>query len=118
MLLGSAESAGRFADVFALRGYDSVQLAAAHELNVYTERKVLFACYDSRLNQAAQLLQLQVLPWPAHPLPTARWTASISSAPGPLMDSSSARSWCAMTPAGTQGRGIILPDNHSALTSS
>jgi len=28
------ETAGRFADVFALRGYDSVQLAAAHELHV------------------------------------------------------------------------------------
>ena len=56
------EKAGRFADVFALRGYDSVQLAAAHELHVNTERKVLFACYDRRLNQAAQLLQLEVLP--------------------------------------------------------
>ncbi len=31
------EKAGRFADVFALRGYDSVQLAAAHELHVNTE---------------------------------------------------------------------------------
>jgi predicted nucleic acid-binding protein len=56
------ETAGRFADVFALRGYDSVQLAAAHELQVNTEQKVLFACYDRRLNQAAQLLQLEVLP--------------------------------------------------------
>ena len=56
------ETAGRFADIFALRGYDSVQLAAAHELQVSTEQKVLFACYDRRLNQAAQLLQLEVLP--------------------------------------------------------
>jgi predicted nucleic acid-binding protein len=56
------ETAGRFADIFALRGYDSVQLAAAHELQVSTEQKVLFACYDRRLNQAAELLQLQVLP--------------------------------------------------------
>jgi hypothetical protein len=31
------EKAGCFADVFALRGYDSVQLAAAHELHVNTE---------------------------------------------------------------------------------
>jgi predicted nucleic acid-binding protein len=57
-----AETAGRFADVFALRGYDSVQLAAAHELHVNAEQTVLFACYDRRLNQAAQLLQLEVLP--------------------------------------------------------
>ena len=55
------ETAGRFADVFALRGYDSVQLAAAHELHVNAELNVLFACYDRRLNQAAQLLQLEVL---------------------------------------------------------
>jgi predicted nucleic acid-binding protein len=56
------EAAGRFADGFALKGYDSVQLAAAHELHVNTEQKVLFACYDRRLNQAAQLLQLDVMP--------------------------------------------------------
>ena len=56
------ETAGRFADIFALRGYDSVQLAAAHELHVNAEQTVLFACYDRRLNQAAQLLQLEVLP--------------------------------------------------------
>ena len=56
------ETAERFADVFALQGYDSVQLAAAHELQVNTEQKVLFACYDRRLNQAAQVLQLEVLP--------------------------------------------------------
>ena len=56
------ETAGRFADVFSLRGYDSVQLAAAHELQVNAEQTVLFACYDRRLNQAAQILQLEVLP--------------------------------------------------------
>jgi predicted nucleic acid-binding protein len=56
------EAAGRFADGFALRGYDSVQLAAAHELHMSTEQPVTFACFDRRLNQAAQLLQLEVLP--------------------------------------------------------
>ena len=56
------EAAGRFADGFALRGYDSVQLAAAHELHITSEQPVTFACYDRRLNQAAQLLQLAVLP--------------------------------------------------------
>ena len=56
------ESAGRFADVFALRGYDSVQLAAAQELQLKAEQTVIFASYDRRLNQAAKLLQLEVLP--------------------------------------------------------
>ncbi len=55
------ESAGRFADVFALRGYDSVQLAAAQELQLKAEQPVIFASVDRRLNQAAQLLQLEVL---------------------------------------------------------
>jgi hypothetical protein len=48
--------------VFALRGYDSVQLAAAHELHDKGGQPVIFACDDRRLNQAAQLLQLEVLP--------------------------------------------------------
>ena len=52
----------QFADAFALRGYDSVQLAAVHELHVNAEQTVVFASYDRRLNQAAQLLQLEVLP--------------------------------------------------------
>jgi predicted nucleic acid-binding protein len=56
------ETAGRFADVFSLRGYDSVQLAAGHELHINGAQPVLFACFDRRLNQAAQLLQLEVLP--------------------------------------------------------
>ncbi len=55
------ETAGRFADEFALRGYDSVQLAAAHELHVNAEQTVVFASYDRRLNQAALLLQLEVI---------------------------------------------------------
>ena len=55
------ESAGRFADVFALRGYDSVQLAAAQELQLKAEQPVIFASDDRRLNQAAQMLQLEVL---------------------------------------------------------
>ena len=56
------ETAGRFADAFSLRAYDSVQLAAAHELQATTDVPVTFACFDRRLNQAAQLLQLAVLP--------------------------------------------------------
>jgi uncharacterized protein len=38
------ETAGRFADVFALRGYDSVQLAAAHELHINAKQTVLSRC--------------------------------------------------------------------------
>ena len=55
------ETAGRFADGFALRGYDSVQLAAAYELRKSTDQTLTFASYDRRLRQAAQLLQLEVL---------------------------------------------------------
>ena len=56
------ETAGCFADGFALRGCDSVQLAAAHELRKSTDQTLTFASYDRRLRQAAQLLQLEVLP--------------------------------------------------------
>ncbi|MCP9917766.1 type II toxin-antitoxin system VapC family toxin [Cyanobium sp. ATX 6F1] len=55
------ETAGRFADVFALRGYDSVQLAAAHELQINSEQPLTFACFDRRLKQAAALLKMDVL---------------------------------------------------------
>ena len=56
------EKAGVYAEAFALRGYDSVQLAAAHNLREECSLPLTFACYDRRLNQAAQLLQLEVLP--------------------------------------------------------
>jgi predicted nucleic acid-binding protein len=52
------EQAGSFADTFALRGYDSVQLAAAHQL--LAETPLTFACFDKRLNQAAQALGMHV----------------------------------------------------------
>ena len=56
------EKAGVFAEAFALRGYDSVQLAAAHQLHEQCALPLTFACFDRRLNQAAKLLQLEVLP--------------------------------------------------------
>jgi predicted nucleic acid-binding protein len=56
------EKAGVYAEAFALRGYDSVQLAAAHNLREQCSPPLTCACYDRRLNQAAQLLQFQVLP--------------------------------------------------------
>jgi len=55
------EKAGMYADAFALRGYDSVQLAAAHNLHQQLDLPMTFACFDRRLNQAAQLLELEVL---------------------------------------------------------
>lgn len=53
------ELAGEFADTFALRGYDSVQLAAAHETKRISLLPVSFACFDMRLNKAAHVLGME-----------------------------------------------------------
>jgi predicted nucleic acid-binding protein len=53
------ERAGSFADAFALRAYDSVQLAAAHSL-LEQRAEVAFASFDARLNRAAQVLGMSV----------------------------------------------------------
>ena len=50
------ELAGEYADVFALRAYDSVQLAAAQTVNQELPGEVSFACYDERLLKAARVL--------------------------------------------------------------
>ncbi len=50
------EQAGEYADVFALRGYDSVQLASAHLLQSASGEHVRFACFDTRLTKAATTL--------------------------------------------------------------
>lgn len=55
------ERAGDYADTFALRGYDSVQLAAAFEAGRISRTVIDFACYDVRLNKAAQVLGMKVL---------------------------------------------------------
>ena len=55
------ERAGNYAEAFALRSYDSVQLAAAAELQARLDEPVAFACFDSRLCKAAAILSLQVL---------------------------------------------------------
>ncbi|MFM7240400.1 MAG: type II toxin-antitoxin system VapC family toxin [Cyanobium sp.] len=57
------ERAGHFAEVLALRGYDSLQLAAAHELHDKGGQPVIFASDDRRLNQVAHLLQLGGIRW-------------------------------------------------------
>jgi len=55
------DHAGKLAEVFTLRAYDSMHLAAAHILNEQSEEQVVFACYDRRLNQAAEVLGLHLL---------------------------------------------------------
>lgn len=54
------EQAGEFADTFALRGYDSAQLAAAYEAKQVSRLPLSFACFDSRLNKAARVLGMDV----------------------------------------------------------
>lgn len=53
------ELAGEYADAFALRAYDSVQLAAAQTLNRELPGEVRFACHDARLGKAARLLGIE-----------------------------------------------------------
>jgi predicted nucleic acid-binding protein len=58
---GLVERAGEYADTFALRGYDSIQLAAAFEVGRIAQTPILFACFDLRLNKAAKLLGMSCL---------------------------------------------------------
>jgi len=54
------ERAGEYADTFALRAYDSVQLAAAaHILSKASPEPVQFACFDRHLSNAARILSLE-----------------------------------------------------------
>jgi predicted nucleic acid-binding protein len=55
------ERAGEFADTFALRGYDSIQLAAAFEAGRVSQSPIFFACFDMRLNKAAKILGMACL---------------------------------------------------------
>ena len=50
------ELAGEYADTFALRGYDSVQLAAARTLQDMAGEEIQFTCFDTRLGKAARML--------------------------------------------------------------
>ena len=50
------ELAGEYADTFALRGYDSVQLAAARTLQDLAGEEIQFACFDTRVGNAARML--------------------------------------------------------------
>ncbi len=53
------EAAGELADAFALRAYDSVQLASARVMKRGTLDDFLFACFDRRLQKAAGLLSIE-----------------------------------------------------------
>ncbi len=53
------ERAGEYAEAFALRAYDSVQLAAICTLHLELPGEVRFACYDSRLVSAARVLGIE-----------------------------------------------------------
>jgi hypothetical protein len=55
------ERAGDYADTFALRGYGSVQLAAAFEAGQVAETTIDFACFDVRLNKAARVLGMDAV---------------------------------------------------------
>lgn len=56
------ESAGELAETFALRAYDSVQLASARRLQAAADAPmIIFACFDRRLGNAARLLGLEPL---------------------------------------------------------
>ncbi|MBK7675939.1 type II toxin-antitoxin system VapC family toxin [Accumulibacter sp.] len=50
------ELAGEYADTFALRSYDSVQLAAARRVQESVSEQLHFACFDTRLQKAARAL--------------------------------------------------------------
>lgn len=50
------ELAGEYADLYALRAYDALQLAAASYLADKSGQNVKFACFDKRLNKAAASL--------------------------------------------------------------
>jgi uncharacterized protein len=51
--------AGEYAEAFALRADDSVQLAAAQTLHLEMPGEVAFACFDSRLVKAAGVLGIR-----------------------------------------------------------
>ena len=53
------ELAGEYADAFALRAYDSVQLAAVQTLHRELPGEVRFACFDNRLVKAAGVLGIE-----------------------------------------------------------
>lgn len=56
------ERAGEYADAFALRAYDAVQLASADETARQSGLPTTFACFDQRLGRAASILGMSTAP--------------------------------------------------------
>ncbi len=54
-----AELAGDYADTFALRAYDSIQLAAAELARRDLPGELQLACFDARLVKAARVLGIE-----------------------------------------------------------
>jgi uncharacterized protein len=54
------ELAATYADLFALRGFDSIQLASAKALQMKATEPVHFACFDQRLVRASAALGMQI----------------------------------------------------------
>lgn len=55
--------AANLADQFGLRGYDSVYLAAAEAISLQVmPQPLIFACFDSKLNDAAKALGMTIIP--------------------------------------------------------
>ena len=54
------ERAAELAEGFGLRGYDSVHLAAADRIRSAVGERLVFACFDARLNRAARLIGLRL----------------------------------------------------------
>jgi hypothetical protein len=57
----SIRRAGNLAQQFGLRGYDSVQLAAAELTQTVLRAPVTFASFDNNLNEAARTNGLNLL---------------------------------------------------------
>lgn len=55
--------AAEYAEAFALRGFDAVQLASAHTVQSTVAGPLTFMAFDIRLNRAAKLLGLELPPW-------------------------------------------------------
>ena len=55
-----AEKAAEFAETFALRGFDAIQLASAHLVKSNVPEAVSLFALDRRLNRAARLLGLDL----------------------------------------------------------
>ena len=55
--------AAEYADAFALRGFDAVQLASAQTVHRTVQSPLAFMAFDIRLNRAAKLLGLELPPW-------------------------------------------------------